>query len=231
MWTSRSQDTPGDPDGVYAQRYSASGVAVGPEFRVPSLTGANQDYAHVASLSDGGFVITWQDYAGYDGSSYGVFAQRYDAAGVAQGGQFVLSTYTESTQFHEAVCAYSGGFAAVWSSVNPAAGGYHDIYLQRWNNDGTKAGAELLVSSTPGDPTSAQAGHQYVPDIAALNDGDLLIVWRDDNGNDGSSHGVFARRFDAATQTFGDNFLVNTGNTAGAQYEPRAVSYTHIPSL
>ena len=142
------------------RRYSASGVAVGPEFRVPSLTGANQDYAHVASLSDGGFVITWQDYAGYDGSSYGVFAQRYDAAGVAQGGQFVLSTYTESTQFHEAVCAYSGGFAAVWSSVNPAAGGYHDIYLQRWNNDGTKAGAELLVSSTPGDPTSAQAGHQ-----------------------------------------------------------------------
>ena len=48
VWTSRSQDTPGDPDGVYAQRYSASGVAVGPEFRVPSLTGANQDYAHVA---------------------------------------------------------------------------------------------------------------------------------------------------------------------------------------
>ena len=131
-WTDNN-GTDGSSYGVYAQRFSASGVALGAQFLVnafttydqgqPKMAAYNggfvavsythldvykrQDYAHVASLSDGGFVITWQDYAGYDGSSYGVFAQRYDAAGVAQGGQFVLSTYTESTQFHEAVCALS----------------------------------------------------------------------------------------------------------------------------
>ncbi|MBK7954247.1 MAG: hypothetical protein IPK02_09950 [Candidatus Accumulibacter sp.] len=224
VWTSRSQDSSGDPDGIYGQRYSASGVAVGPEFRVPGLTGSSQEYAHVAGLSNGGFVVTWQDNAGYDGSGYGVYGQRYDATGLAQGSQFLLNTYTDGTQYNDAVVAYAGGFAAVWSSPNPGDGGYQDIYLQRWTNDGSKAGGELLVSTTPGNATVPQSGHQYVPDIAALSDGDLLIVWRDDQGNDDSSHGVYARRFDSALQTFGDSFLVNTDNTIGAQYEPKVAA-------
>ncbi|MCM8611447.1 hypothetical protein, partial [Accumulibacter sp.] len=224
VWTSRSQDTPSDADGIYAQRYNGSGVAVGPEFRVPTLTGASQEYAHVAGLSDGGFVVTWQDSAGYDGSGSGVFGQRYNAAGVAQGGQFVLSSYTANSQYHDAVAAYNGGFAAVWSSYNPADGGYHDIYLRRFNNDGTALdGSGLLVSTTPGDPADPQNSHQYLPDIATLNDGDLLIVWRDDGSNDGNSHGVYARRFDVGSGTFGNTFLVNT-RTDDAQYEARVAA-------
>jgi hypothetical protein len=224
VWTSRSQDSVSDADGVYAQRYNASGVAVGPEFRVPTLTGSSQEYAHVAGLSDGGFVITWQDNAGYDGSGWGVFGQRFDVNAVAQGAQFALSSYTSNDQYHDAVSAYAGGFATVWSSYNPADGGYHDIYLRRFNNDGTALdGSQLLVSTTPGNATQAQGGHQFVPDIATLNDGDLLIVWRDDAGNDGSSHGVYARRFDVGTGTFGDSFLVNT-RTDDAQYETKVAA-------
>ncbi|HRL76514.1 MAG TPA: PKD domain-containing protein, partial [Candidatus Accumulibacter phosphatis] len=224
VWTSRSQDSVSDADGVYAQRYNASGVAVGPEFRVPTLTGSSQNYAHVAGLSDGGFVITWQDNAGYDGSGWGVFGQRYDMNGVAQGSQFALSSDTSNDQYHDAVSTYAGGFATVWSSYNPADGGYHDIYLRRFNNDGTALdGTQLLVSTTPGNAAQAQSGHQFVPDIATLNDGDLLIVWRDDNGNDGSSHGVYARRFDVGTGTFGDSFLVNT-RTDDAQYETKVAA-------
>jgi hypothetical protein len=225
VWTSRSQDGVSDADGVYAQRYSASGVAVGPEIRVPGLTSATQDYAHVAGLSDGGFVITWEDSAGYDGSGWGVYGQRYDAGSVAQGGQFLVNTVTSSTQHHDAVASYAGGFAVAWSSYgNPGGDGY-DIYLRRFNNDGTALDAgELRVSTTPGNPADAQDSTQYVPDIAALSDGDLLVVWRDDGGNDGSSHGVYARRFDVGTGTFGDTFLVNTGNTSGSQYEPKVAA-------
>ncbi|MBO3705820.1 MAG: hypothetical protein J5X21_05380 [Candidatus Accumulibacter sp.] len=224
VWTSRSQDSASDSDGIYAQRYNASGVAVGPEFRVPTLTGSSQEYAHVAGLSDGGFVITWQDNAGHDGSSWGVFGQRFDVNGVAQGAQFALSSYTSNDQYHDAVSAYAGGFAAVWSSYNPADGGYHDIHLRRFNNDGTALdGTQLLVSTTPGNPAQQQSGHQFLPDIATLSDGDLLVVWRDDNGNDGSSHGVYGRRFDVGTGTFGDSFLVNT-RTDDAQYEARVAA-------
>src|SRR5690606_33521321 len=120
-----------------------------------------------------------------DGSGWGSFAQRFDAAGNAQGGQLLLNTTTSGTQYHTNVAAYTGGFAAVWSNGS-------DIYLQRFANDGTKAGGETLVGTAVGS-ASAQSGSQYQPDIAAAANGDLVIVWSDASGNDGSSYGVFGR--------------------------------------
>ena len=38
-------------------------------------------------------VITWSSY-GQDGSQSGVLAQRYNAAGVAEGGEFQVNSYT-----------------------------------------------------------------------------------------------------------------------------------------
>jgi hypothetical protein len=98
-------------------------------------------------------------------------------------------------------------------------GNGHDIYLTRFDNAGNVVGTpEMRVSVNPGT-TDAQSGYQYLPRIAARADGDLVIVWRDDSGNDGSGHGVFGRSFDAASGSFGDVFLVNTV-TSGHQYEP-----------
>ncbi|GAB1459272.1 hypothetical protein MASR2M50_10460 [Thauera sp.] len=55
VWTSRGQD--GSNDGIYAQRYDASGIPVGPEFRVNSSTSGYQLEGQVTGLSDGGFVV------------------------------------------------------------------------------------------------------------------------------------------------------------------------------
>jgi hypothetical protein len=97
-WTSAEQD--GSSWGIYAQRFSAAGVAVGPEVRVNTATAGEQSYPQVAGLSDGGYVITWQDPNGNDLSGWGVFAQRYDAAGSAEGSAFVVSTTTLGYQLH-----------------------------------------------------------------------------------------------------------------------------------
>jgi hypothetical protein len=153
-------------------------------------------------------VITWQDDGANDGSGYGVYGQRFDAAGSALGGQFLINTTTTSTQYHNNVAAYPGGFAAVWSTGS-------DIYLQRFNNDGVKAGAETLVSTVPGGAT-AQGGSQYLPDVAAWSNGNLIVVWADGGSNDGSSYGVYGRLYNAAAGTFGSSFLVNT-TTANQQ--------------
>lgn len=224
VWTSRSQDSASDADGVYAQRYNASGVAVGPEFRVPTLTGASQAFAHVAGLSDGGFVITWEDNAGYDGSGYGAYGQRYDASGVAQGGQFLLGTTTTGSQYHSMVTAYAGdgggvaaGFTAVWSSSNIAGGNGQDVVMQRFDNAGARIGGELLVNTTV-------SSTQYLPDVAAYANGDLVIVWEDHGGADSAGYGVFARRYDASAGAFvGEQFLVNT-ITTGNQYNARVAT-------
>ena len=48
----------------------------------------------VAMDADGDFVVAWPSY-GQDGSGYGVYAQRYNAAGVAQASEFRVNTYTD----------------------------------------------------------------------------------------------------------------------------------------
>ncbi|GAB1459276.1 hypothetical protein MASR2M50_10500 [Thauera sp.] len=130
VWVSSGQD--GSSGGIYGQRFANNGEALGGEFRVNTLGNGDQSWPQIAALSDGGFVVSWQDSAGNDGSGWGNFAQRFDAAGNAQGGQFVVNTTTSSTQYHANVAGYDGGFAAVWSDGS-------DILLQRFDNAGNQA--------------------------------------------------------------------------------------------
>src|SRR5512145_1124827 len=51
----------------------------------------------VAADAGGNFVITWDSYR-QDGSDYGVFAQRFDAAGAPRGVEFRVNTYTTGEQ-------------------------------------------------------------------------------------------------------------------------------------
>ena len=100
VWTSADQD--GSFDGVYAQRYDAAGNAVGAEFQVNTTTIQTQSLAAVAMAPNGDFVITWSD-ASADGGAYGVYAQRYNAAGVAQGGEFRVNSTTANNQYYSSV--------------------------------------------------------------------------------------------------------------------------------
>lgn len=54
VWTSREQD--GSNDGIYAQRFTASGVPTGPEFRVNTTTANHQLEPRVAGLSPFGVM-------------------------------------------------------------------------------------------------------------------------------------------------------------------------------
>lgn len=71
MWESLGQD--GNGWGIFGQRYTANGIAVGLEFRVNTAALGNQDYLAAATLNDGSFVATWQA----DGQDAGVYAQRF----------------------------------------------------------------------------------------------------------------------------------------------------------
>ena len=72
-WSSNGQD--GSGYGVYAQRYAASGAAVGGEFRVNTETNGNQTdntYGYgptMAASADGGFVVAWPSNAPYQVSA------------------------------------------------------------------------------------------------------------------------------------------------------------------
>ena len=58
LWQSNIHD--GDGDGIFAQRYDASGSKLGREFQVNTNTTGNQQFPVVTDLKDGNFVISWQ---------------------------------------------------------------------------------------------------------------------------------------------------------------------------
>ena len=73
--------------GVFARQFAADGTPQASQFQVNSTFAGDQRYASVATDSVGDFVIAWASY-GQDGDGAGVYAQRYHASGVAQGGEF-----------------------------------------------------------------------------------------------------------------------------------------------
>jgi large repetitive protein len=73
-WESEYQD--GNLEGVFGKRYGSAGEPLGPEFRVNTQTSSAEVDPSVAADASGRFVVVWQSFI-KDGSSYGIFAQRF----------------------------------------------------------------------------------------------------------------------------------------------------------
>src|SRR4051812_7850696 len=78
-------------------RCAPSITPVGGEFPVNTYSTNYQQHQDVATDSAGDFVIAWSSN-GQDGSGYGVYARRFDPAGQAVGGEFLVNTYTAGNQ-------------------------------------------------------------------------------------------------------------------------------------
>ena len=76
-WTGQGE---GDPVGVYARRYDASGAANGPPFRANTCTLNDQEAQGLEVFEDGSFIITWASSA-QDACGQGVYGQRFAADG------------------------------------------------------------------------------------------------------------------------------------------------------
>ena len=206
VWTS---DQGGTVD-IYAQRYDASGAAQGSEFRVNTTTTDSQDSPAVAMDADGDFVVVWSDSV-KDGSGYGIYAQRYNAAGAAQGAEFRINTVTTSAQDSPAVAMdASGNFVVTWRSLLQDLSGY-GVYAQRYAADGSAQGAEFRVTTTT-------TGDQGNPAIACSSAGAFVIVWEGWGSDD--DYGIFGQRYNAAGAAQGSEFRIN-GTIDELQTDPR----------
>ena len=104
--------------GIYGQRYASTGTALGSEFRVNTRTTDDQWRPAIAGLSTGDFVVVWQS-ASQDGSSFGVYGQRYAGTGAIQGSEFRVNTWTTNDQSFPAIAGLStGDFVVVWQSAS-----------------------------------------------------------------------------------------------------------------
>ena len=202
-WQSHGQD--GSNYGIYARRYNSAGAAQGGEFKVNTYTTNLQSAPSVSIDSGGDFVVAWQAY-GQDGFTTGIFAQRYDNAGVAQGGEFQVNTYTINGQIDVATAMDSDGdFVAAWNSPGQDGNSYA-VYAQRYNSAGVAQGGEFRVHTYI---TSAQRN----PSIVMDSDGNFAVTWQS-SGQDLSGYGVYAQLYNNAGVPQGGEFRVNTYTTS-----------------
>ena len=202
---------------IYARRYSAAGTALSDQFLVSDAS-SNQSWPSVAMDAAGDFVAVW--HTGDDHNlgylAQDILAQRYDAAGVAQGGAFPLSTAANTGREDPQVAmAAGGGFVVAWINFfgSPTEG---DIHAQQYDAKGVPQGGELLVNTfTTGD--------QSQPSVSMDAGGDFTVAWDSfDEAAADSDYDIYAQRYSAKGTPVGTEFLVNTLNQ-GPQFLPTAV--------
>src|SRR5262249_11267988 len=143
----------------------------------------------VATDAAGDFVVVWSSQD-QDGDGWGVYAQRYDAAGNPVGGEFRVNTTTDHDQLNPAVAMDAGGnFVVAWQSQEQDGDGW-GVYAQRYNAAGVAQGGEFRVSTTTQDD-------QMNPAVAMDAAGNFLVAWQSHN-QDGSGWGIFAQRYTVA---------------------------------
>ena len=202
-WSSYYQD--GDGYGIYGQRYDSSGVKNGSEFQINTYTTSWQYDSSVTSLSDGGFVVTWES-AEQDGDYDGIFGQRYDSSGVKNGSEFQINTYTTSYQYASSVTSLTnGGFVVSWTSIGPDGDSF-GIFGQRYDSSGVKNGSEFQINTYT---TSVQ----HRASVTSLSDGGFVVTW-DSYEQDGDGYGIFGQRYDSSGVKNGSEFQINTYTTS-----------------
>jgi hypothetical protein len=209
-WSSGGQD--GSYYGIFAQRYNSNGVTQGSEFQVNTVNTGRQIDSVIAMDNNGDFVIAWSTYDAFHSSDWDVHVQRYNAAGVAQGSEFMANTHTTNQQSQPSIAMDdTGDFVVSWSSFAQFNPNSFEIYAQRFDSAGTPQGSEFLVNTF-------NIFDQMESSVAMDSDGDFIISWTSGDiigsGQDGNSLGVYAQRYDSFGTTQGSEFLVNTFTTS-----------------
>ncbi|MGD9897748.1 MAG: Ig-like domain-containing protein, partial [Calditrichaceae bacterium] len=215
VWQSADQD--GSGPGIYGQRFNSSGSKSGTEFIVNDTTLYQQINPDVAMDDLGNFVVVWESNhatTGLDSFPYRAYGQRFNSTGSKNGIQFSVDASAVSYDvFHPIVpkvdLANDGSFVAVWTSwsTNGLAG---DIYGQRFDTNGNKAGGQFPVNTT------TNASQRY-PDIALDKSKNFWVVWQ---SYQLGPQDVFGQRFNSTGTKVGSEFKINTYDNSNDQEFP-----------
>ena len=172
VWQSSLQD--GSMLGVFGQRLTSSGVALGAEFHVNTYTSGDQHRPRVTMLPGGAFVVTWDGAAASGG--FEIEVQRFDSSGARVGGEIQVNVVAGGS-YSRVASNGDADFVVIWQRSGLRARSF---------GPGGPAGDELQV-----DPPTG-GGYNAALDIN--DDGDMIVTWSR-SGADGSQAAVLGRRF------------------------------------
>ncbi len=170
------------------------------EFQVNTRTTYDQKNAAIAMDAEGNFVVVWSSYL-QDGSSNGVFGQRFDPNCSLLGGEFQVNTTTAGNQTEPSVAMDAvGNFVVAWHGPGISE---EDIFAQRLDPNTQAVGVEFCVNSHTD-------GRQQYPKVAMNPAGAFTVVWESEKPEAESSRRVIScQLYDANGTAMGEQFQVS----------------------
>jgi hypothetical protein len=208
------------PTSIRGQRYDAAGNHVDGEFIVRELPGPVDIYhpppstPFGAGLSDGGFVVTWDE--GYGRADH-IYGQRYDSAGAKVGSAFRIDHFdTDSGRVaqgrsNSGVAALkNGGFVVVWTIGSHPSGvpgpRDYDVFARRYNANGRPLGKNFRAHAV-------SQKYQFNASVAGLNNGGFVITWQSRDAGF-TTAGVYGQRYAITSVPLGGEFKINSQSTS-----------------
>eukprot|EP01060_Flectonema_neradi_P008606 TRINITY_DN16140_c0_g1_i1.p1 TRINITY_DN16140_c0_g1~~TRINITY_DN16140_c0_g1_i1.p1 ORF type:complete len:1196 (+),score=240.60 TRINITY_DN16140_c0_g1_i1:73-3660(+) len=210
-WSDLYQETKSND--VYGQ-ILAGYHTVGPRFRLSASSDGIQVYSSVAVLSNDDFVAVW---ASLSGSTFDIYARRYNSVGEPVIDEWLVNEYTVSTQTKPHVAAISGGYVFTWESFGQD-GQEYAIIVREYSADTNLPVSSEFVANTMALGSQTEA---HVVSHSEITN-QYFVIWSD-SINDGSSSGIFGTILGTAasppTQTAPiDDFQINTITTGYQRY-------------
>jgi len=192
---------------IYAQRINSSGTVQWTTNGVPiDTTTGNQDYPTLTSDGSGGAIITWYDHR--SGTSYDIYAQHVNSAGVVQwttnGVAICTSSGDQISPMIESDGA--GGAIIVWADSRSVD---ENIYAQRISSSG------VVEWTTNGVAVCDAAGTQNSPTIVSDGSGGAIITWVDLRS--GTGFDIYAQRLDRLGNLYPEPWVTLAGDVSNDQ--------------
>lgn len=184
-WSSYGQD--GSLWGIYAKQIFANGTTSN-EIPVNTTTNSHQMTSDVSVNASGNFVITWTAFD----SIWNVYAQRFNSDGIPNGSEFKVNTSGDIINNNPTVALDSNNnFMVTWFSVPDLVNGF-DIMARKYDSTGTATTTNDFVVNT-----DMRLGDQVSSKVTTNDAGNFVVTWQDSSGNDGSSLGVHAKKYNS----------------------------------
>jgi hypothetical protein len=203
--------------GVFAQRFNSTGASQGAIFRVNTPTTDNQGAPTIAMDSVGDFVIGWQD--GGTAQAPGIYAQRYNSSGVAQGGNAAISTVVSGTSPGNPSVAMepTGQYAFAWqfNQTTVVGNNFQGVETQRFGATGA-ALTSVIQLNTPENYEQGNAA------VAIDSEGDFVVAWASygQGGTASSLATILAQRVNSGGTLIGPTQFIPSTQTGDNQRDP-----------
>ncbi len=178
------------------------------EFQVNTHTTNKQENPAIAMDWFGNFVVVWNSYL-QDGSSNGVFGQRFDPNYSPIGEEIQINTTSSGNQKEPSVAMNTdGNFLVVWQGPGMVEEDKEDIYVRKFNPNSQPVGSEFRVNTDTNDK-------QLCPRVAINNSDTFVIVWESVNVPIEGQKTICGQLFNSNGQRIGTEFVVNDGPSDG----------------